>query len=49
MAWTSAGTPSRTEQFKFLSLELVVTDLLMLYRIYLNYNGNNEHVGKTFQ
>ena len=49
MASTRAGTPRRTEQLKFLSLELMVTELLMLYRIYLNYNGNNEHVGKTFQ
>ena len=47
MASTRAGTPRRTEQLKFLSLELMVMETLMLYRIYLNYNGNNVHVVRT--
>ena len=47
MASTRAETPRRTEQLKFLSLELVVMELLMHYRIYLNYNGNNVHEART--
>ena len=47
MASTRAVSPRRTDQLKRQSLELVAMVQHTRFRIFLNFNGNNVHVGRT--